>query len=48
MTHWRENFTNYHILHEIFEFMGKGAPPLRFSRMCVCDFESLFPYLMIF
>ena len=47
MTHWRENFTNYHILHENFELLG-GAPPLLFSCMCICDFESLFPYLMNF
>ena len=46
MTHCRENFTNYHILHENFELLG-GRPPA-FSCMCACDFESLFPYLMNF
>ena len=29
MTHWRENFANYHILHENFELLGGGASPLR-------------------
>jgi hypothetical protein len=28
MTHWRENFTNYHILHENFELLGGGVPLL--------------------
>ena len=46
MTHWRKNFANYHILHENFELWG--GVPLRFSCMCVCDFESLFSYLMNF
>ena len=33
MTHWRENFTNYHILHESFKLLGGGVPP---ALLVVC------------